>query len=39
MKDILLDEYHEFMNKHVLNPIGVDYRDLILRGLAFNAPE
>ena len=33
-----MDAYHEFMNKNVMNPIGVDYNDLLERGLAFEAP-
>lgn len=39
VKDFKLDEYHMFMNKHVLNPIGVDYYDLLKRGLALEAPK
>ena len=34
-----LDEYSEFMNRHVLNPIGVDLYDLLDRGLALQAPK
>lgn len=37
--NIKLDAYHEFMNEHVLKPIGVDYRDLLERGLAIEAPK
>lgn len=39
MKTFDIDEYHTFMNKHVLNSIGIDYNDLIERGLAIEAPE
>ena len=39
MKKIILDEYHNFMNKHVLNPMEVDYYNLLENGLAFEAPE
>ena len=39
MKKVILDEYHNFMNKHVLNPIGVDYYNLLENGLAFEVTE
>ena len=34
---IVLDEYHDFMNRNVLNPIGIDYYLLIELGLAVEA--
>lgn len=39
MKTFDINEYHAFMNQHVLNPIGIDYNDLIEKGLAIEAPE
>ena len=39
MKTFDIDEYHTFMNKHVLNPIGIDYNNLIEKGLAIEAPK
>lgn len=34
MNNFDFDSYHNFMNKNVLNQIGIDYNDLIKRGLA-----
>ena len=34
-----LDEYSEFMNRHVLNPIGVNLYDLLDKGFALQAPK
>lgn len=38
-KNFKLDAYHEFINNNVMKPIGVDYYDLLERGLALEAPK